>query len=349
MKTGKSLSDLATLIEKQNTAKKDYVAPTSKLQIVPQSRGSFSLEGLNGGNLLTDHFHSQVSARLQIPKPYYDRMREGAPDLLANNVNHWFGAKPERRLIRTLEGNARAFLSDRYRPLDNYDLANAVLPILSDKQLRVESCDLTETKMYIKAVYPRIEREISVGDVVQAGLVISNSEVGNGTLQVSPMIYRLMCKNGAISQDHSMRKFHTGGRQAAGDENDSWTLFSDKTRELSDAAFWNQVRDLTIAALSDVGFDKIVSKLKQAKGTVIENNPVDVVEIVQKKFSMTDEDKNGILKHLATGGDLSVYGLMNAVTRHSQDISDYDKATDFEKIGGQIIELPAKQWEKIVA
>ena len=33
-------------------------------------------------------------------------------------------------MVRTLDGHARAFLSDRYRRLDNYDLCEHVLPIL---------------------------------------------------------------------------------------------------------------------------------------------------------------------------------------------------------------------------
>ena len=65
-------------------------------------------------------------------------MRKEAPEPLATNVNEWFHNKPERRMIRTLDGQARAFLSDRYRRLDNYDLASTVLPILIEIRLNKE-------------------------------------------------------------------------------------------------------------------------------------------------------------------------------------------------------------------
>jgi len=69
-------------------------------------------------------------------------------------------------------------LSDRYRRLDNYELAENVLPILQRLEgARFESVELTETKMYLKVVTPRVEYEIAPGDVVQAGIVITNSEV----------------------------------------------------------------------------------------------------------------------------------------------------------------------------
>ncbi len=125
-------------------------------------------------------------------------MRSQAPELLAANVNEWFHQKPERRMLRTLDGSMRAFLSDRYRRLDNYDLASAVLPVLKEmgEGLKIVSTELTESKMYIKVINERLELEVKQGDVVQAGMVISNSEVGMGSLKVEPLIYRLICTNG---------------------------------------------------------------------------------------------------------------------------------------------------------
>ena len=38
------------------------------------------------------------------------------------------------------------------------------------------------------------------------------------------------------------------------------------------------------------------------------------------------------------GNDLSHYGLVNAVTRASQDIEDYNRATELERIGGVLLE-----------
>ena len=39
----------------------------------------------------------------------------------------------ERRLVRTLDSNARAFLSDRYRPLDHDEILERVLPALDSE------------------------------------------------------------------------------------------------------------------------------------------------------------------------------------------------------------------------
>jgi len=44
---------------------------------------------------------------------------------------------------------------------------------------------------------------------------------------------------------------------------------------------------------------------------------------------------------------LLVYGLSNAVTRFSQDVDSYDRATDLETIGYKILTMPKKQWNRL--
>ena len=99
----------------------------------------------------------KLSDKLNIPYAYFERMRENQPALLDRNVNTWLQSEPDRRLLRTLDGQVRAVLSDRYRRLDNYDLAVQVLPILKGlPELRFESVELTETRMYIMCVTPQL-------------------------------------------------------------------------------------------------------------------------------------------------------------------------------------------------
>jgi len=50
---------------------------------------------------------------------------------------------------------------------------------------------------------------------------------------------------------------------------------------------------------------------------------------------------------LITGGALTRWGLVNALTRTAEDVETYDRATDFERFGGQVIELPRRDWERI--
>lgn len=239
MKTGKTLTELAMELERQSTAKKDFIASTAALEMT--NTGELALESNTTFDEfpITDHAHSQIAARLDIPAKYYNRMRSGAPALLAANVNDWFHSNPERRMIRTLNGQARAFLSDRYHRLDNFDLAEAVLPILAEmgEGIRIVSTELTDSRMYIKVINERLELEVKKGDVVQAGIAISNSEVGLGALKVEPLIYRLVCENGMIAQDYSKKRYHVG-RNAQ--EGEAYELFRDETLKADDRANFSQ-------------------------------------------------------------------------------------------------------------
>jgi hypothetical protein len=341
MKQGKSLTELATTLEHQLETKKDYIVQSNALQMRVEDQDSFLTAGDFGWGM-NDIAHGQLSEFTKIPKPYYDRMRISWPALLASNVNHWLGQASGKRLVRTMEGGARALLSDKYRPLDNYDLAEAALPVIQESGAKIESCEITERKMYLKTVFPKFEGDIKQGDPVQLGMVISNSEVGCGSLAIRPLIYRLVCTNGMISEDYSMRKHHVGRLDT--DNDITAALFSSDTLAADNKAFFLKVRDLIQHVLTKEVFEGMIVKIREAAGIKITRNPVDVVQEISTNFGMSQAESGGVLRHLVEGGDLSKWGLVNAVTRFSQDVDSYDRATELESLGGKIIELNPTEW-----
>ena len=355
MKSGRSLVELATELERQLATKKDLVLPSSLLQCRTDMGGDMKLivDPGNQPGVGSSEFGTTVLARrqladkLKIPYPYFERMRVEQPDLLDRNVNTWLQTDGDRRMIRTLDGEVRAVLSDRYRRLDNFDLAENVLPILQRLDgMRLESMDLTETKMYIKAVTPRVTFEVSPGDIVQAGVVITNSEVGCGTLSVQPLIHRLVCRNGLIASDHALRKTHVGRTLGSGDE--QVMVFRDDTLAADDRAFFLKVRDVVEAAVSEATFHQVARKLQSTRDIRLTGDPVKTVEVLANRYSLNDTERTGVLRYLILQGDLSGFGLVNAVTHYSQDVDDYDRATEFESLGGKLIELAPSEWKGLV-
>lgn len=347
MKTGRSLVNLAYELERQLTTKKDMIVPSSLMCSQTDDAGSCRLvieEDSGVGKYdITNLARRQLADKLKIPFAYFERMRTEQPGLLDRNVNTWLQSERDRRMIRTLDGKVRAVLSDRYRRLDNVDLAENVLPILQRlPEVRFESVELTESRMYIKAVTPRVQAEMAPGDVVQAGIVIMNSEVGHGTLSVQPLIYRLVCSNGLIASDRGLRKTHVG-RLLPSDE-ETITVFRDDTLAADDKAFFLKVRDVVEAAVSETNFAQVAQKLKRTLGIALVGDPVKTVEVLANRYALNEEERAGVLRHLIVEGDLSGYGLVNAVTHYSQEVEDYDRATEFEALGGKLIELSASEW-----
>ena len=104
---------------------------------------------------------------------------------------------------------ARALLSDRYRRIDNMEIATAVLPLFAGTdQYEVVSSEVPENRLYLKIVNRRLEMAVVPGDIVQAGVMISNAEVGLGSVSVQPLVYRLVCTNGLVVNDMGEHKNH---------------------------------------------------------------------------------------------------------------------------------------------
>lgn len=355
MKQGISLQDLAAELERQKDVKHDYIVGSAAMKMTDDAK-SIVVEGLDNKFGITDNARRQLAAKLDIPFSYFQRLEAKHPALLAENVNQLAVREPQRNMIRTLDGDVRAVLSDRYRPLDNFDLADAILPVLVQAKVHVESCQVTPTKMYIKALMPWLDRELPVPDGLKMGqghnwfirkivgaLVISNSEVGAGALSISPGIFEKQCTNLASFRDEGFGKMHVG-KKAAGE--DAVQLYlSDQTKRLDDAAVWSKVKDIVTATMDGRVMDRLVQKMVEARGDAIVGNPDKVVEVFAKKSGLNDVEKGGLLRHLVNSGEMTRYGLQWAVTRLSQDVDSYDRASELERLGGEVIELPKNDWK----
>ena len=343
MKQGKTLQDLGRELQRQRNNRQDFIADTRSIHINSDSRGSIltlSTDKHNHYFNVGELAHQQLASRLNIPYRYYQKMQSEAPKLLDTNVNTWLNQNPERRMIRVLDGKVRAFLSDRYRRLDNLEVCAAVLPVIQEmKGANIESCEVTPTRMYLKVVNKKLKAEVTVGDVVQAGFVISNSEVGLGSLRVEPLIFRLACKNGLICKDSAQKKYHVG-RQINVSEDTSYELYSDETLAQDDKAFFMKVQDVVRSAVDETRFMLTVEKMRETKEVPLGKDPIKAVEVLADKFQLTENERGDVLRRLFMSGDNSRYGLINAVTSASKLAKTYDRATELEKIGGEILALP---------
>ena len=174
---------------------------------------------------------------------------------------------------------------------------------------------------------------------MQAGVVIANSEVGASSLRISPMVYRLICTNGLISGSQ-LRQHHVGRGFDPADDGAS-EFYRDETCRAVDRAFWLKVVDTVDAAMNEALFGQLVDKLRVAAGEPLDAKPSEIVEVVARRFGLTEVEQDGVLHQLALGADWTRYGVVNAVTRIAEDSATYDRAVELERIGGEVLNLPA--------
>ncbi len=362
MKTGRSLNEIAAEITRQNETKKDYITSTANLAVVADEKAGVALEVKGKGAFpIRPVAHGQIAEHTKIPKTYYDRMLTEAPGLLANNVNEWFARYPAARLVRTLDGNNRALLSDKFATLDNFDFANAILPIVAERKLEIKSCEVTETKLYIKVIDTQ-EFKVPVGykmgdgshkifDICCPALIFSNSEVGFGRLSVDIGTYTSACTNLAWFSKDGFKRTHVGARHLLTENlsvGDLDQIMSDETKRKTQEALWLQVRDVTKSAFDPKIIADRSARLEAAGNEVFKaSEAAGVVEVVGTKLGLNGAEKNSVLELLLNGGNLSQYGVHAAITRTAQDVEDYDRATDLEYLGGKVIDLRPAEWRQL--
>lgn len=342
MKTGLSLVELAHKLETNRLDKKDYIAPARSLYLT--DTGGLAVPG-QPTLAVKPLAHQQLGAYTGIPRAYYDKMLTEKPELLYQNVNTWLESKPadEARMIRTSSGSARALLSNRYQRIDNEEVAEAALTVLHDlRGVQIVSAEVTERRLYIHFTVDTIQGEVKKGDIVQAGGIISNSEVGLGSASVAGMIWRLVCLNGLKVGD-TYRRNHVGRKI---DDNEE--LWADDTRRTDDRLVLLRIRDTVKALVDETRFRTTLNQLQGLTTAQTRGDPAKAVEVLAQKIGATEDERSGILRSLITGADLSAWGLVNAVTAQAHAAVEYDRAVELEGLGGRLVTLPKSEWREIL-
>jgi hypothetical protein len=293
-----------------------------------------------GGDLtieVGDTAHRQLAEKVGIDWKYYDRMRQGQPDLLAANVNRWLEVEPNRHLLRMLRPigdedgrrmkeigasyRLRAVLSSKYRPLDNAALLNTILPIAAEHGARVAEFNFGDDRFHLRLVgaertLDEIRKEygnvgvhttrpdgkwIADGEVVSFGISIRNSETGFGSMRVEPFARIVRCLNGIIVAEN-YRAIHVGRDKEDG-------FLQEDTKRLEDAAVFMRVRDKAIELFGPESRFKVARAIEAGVNNALNLPPelplFEFLGNVGAKFDLTEKEteilKEEVVQDMAVG------------------------------------------------
>lgn len=345
-----SLETLVDRIKVERDRKVDLIADTRRMSAeIVGTNVELSVDDKDGLThlVMSDHALGQMATDLSIPKRYFDRMKVDAPELFKRNVHHWMYEEPKKKLLRGYKAEhgsqyltGRAWLSDRYRRLDNIEIATRLLPEFGrlPEEVEFHNASITDERFYLRATFPRMTTEVKVGDSVSWGVQIRNSEVGAATFAIESFLLRLVCKNGMVVAK-VLNARHIGKRM-----ND---VLSDEAVKADDHAFWLAARDTLRASLDEAAFESAVATLRETTtGIAVQNAPA-ATKRLAKAYSFSDEEADRILTNLAQGGDLSRWGALNAVTATAGQVESFDRGVELEEIGWDIATLSNRDWERI--
>lgn len=161
--------------------------------------------------------------------------------------------------------------------------------------------------------------------VVWAGLIVSNSDVGDGARTIAPQIRVRVCKNGLTLLAEADRKVHLGSEQEEG-----VVEWSAETQEKELQLISAQAKDAVKMFLSQEFLNTQVAEIESLAGAPIKTPEVTVKE-VSKAAGFTVAEADGILAHFFRGGSITAGGVANAVTSFSQTIESPDRAAVLDR------------------
>jgi hypothetical protein len=368
-----SLTDLVAELERQKTSKFDFVADTRGLAI-RECEGGLCL--IPKEDRMTEWVPSsglpiREAALLQIgekstpsvPGRFLKELTAQRPRRAGELLNGLFEDAPARRFIRCLDGQVRAYLSDRYRVLDHYDLAFSALDAVRQAGGEVIEASLSESHMRIKFTSRQIWEAIDVkrqgersnwysgglgnpdylgrvrarsGGELPGGpgtvhplVTVSNSETGQGGFSVRIGLLQAICFNLATVEE-VVGVVHLGERLSVG-------VFTEETVTAESRAITLKARDTIKGAFNPEVFKRMVEIARGAQAQEI-RTPQSAVENVARAASLSDKAKEAILSYFLRDYDLTCYGLAQAVARYAQDEVDGEGAASLEDLAGKIMQ-----------
>ena len=352
-----NITELLARVVAEDRRKHDVIADTRSMSVITPEGDDESkdvrvlLDGQDGLSefVMTDHALGQVSTDLGIPKRYFDRMKDDAPELFKSNVHHWLYNEPKARMLRGYTNESgpmtgRAWMSDKFRRLDNIEIARTLLPEFDNLGTAVQfhQAAITESRLYIRALFPAIERDVKkVGDTVRWGVEIKNSEIGAGSLTISGFMLVLQCTNG-MTATKALNARHVGKREDEG-------VLSNEALAADDVAFWLAARDTLRATCSEAAFADICDRLDGLSDREV-ISPVAATKVLGNDLGITEEEQEAVMLSLA--GDPNrigkgQWGMLNAITAVAQTVESFDRQAELEGIGWKVANLTHAQWDKV--
>ena len=345
MKKGEPLKPMLQKIDEDKKHKEDYLVNLKSLKCkeyaflstsevhVKEIYPSLKFDGSTKNGVdkpMTDHALGQLCNKLEIGSSYIRKCLP-FPKLVNYNLNKWIEIVKDRDLmVRCNETNVRAVLSNRYKRLDNDLVAHHTLDKLMDMGAEIKESHYDGDYLKLTAVTPELKGEVKKDDVIQGGITITNSEIGNQTLLIQPFLYRLVCTNGMVVPSILNRFYqkHLG------------KVLIDLERDTQAIKIIHKMKKQIELVNDPKVFQENLQKLKDAEQ--VKTNSIKIVKLF-KTHSVSDYEKAEIYAKLNRNisepyFETDHYSLANAVTNYanSDDVSE-DRSRFLQELGGLII------------
>ncbi|MGC9046961.1 MAG: hypothetical protein ACP5IC_02515 [Minisyncoccia bacterium] len=305
------IRDFVQALQDINANKVDMIVPASSLVI---DNNILKIKDRDFSFKILPWAKRQLAGKLQIPMRFYNRLEMNYSNLLNTLLNTMLSKNQDKFLIRTLNGEVRGILSDRYKAYESFDIFTTVIDYAMKLNPNVifKSAYVTDLFVELELIDKDKKYEIEINgkpDTYYTGVSVINSEVGYRAFEINVLLYRQVCSNGLIAPalNQKIRKIHVGRRIT--DEN-----YWNDTVINENKLLLNKINDMLNIASNK---DNITELLQRLSG--YSKQPIDVsvkfLDASQRVLGLNDNEKELIWKNLE---EKTRFGFINAITRTAQ-------------------------------
>jgi hypothetical protein len=345
----KPITDAIAQIKKTGTLLDDFVVPMQSLAFLRNPdkndvRVTFKPDTYNDvipdPFRLHDHALNQISYKLGVPQGYLKDLTRGQDwqKTLSQTIMqyHADNSSRDRVMLRTVEGELRGFVSDRYRRLDSMEIFMAFLMAAQSTGSVLVDAHAGETKGYLEVINPHItefDTPFNGRNYMALGARIRNSDFGDGALEVYLFGLMVKCMNGLVGQS-MLKEFHLGGRIPDDIQ------ISEDTYKKDTAAKAALVGDVMRQVYLPETTNKMISKIQGASATQI-----DIIKEVEKlpKLGLSQVETDAVGRVLMENdpnnglfGSPTLWKLVQGLTAVARE-SKPDRKRELEQIAGTMM------------
>lgn len=222
----------------------------------------------------------------------------------------------------------RDALASRHRnvapnAIDNLELLNQVAETLRDLpwNFAVDHCHEQNGQLHLAVMAHDLGRNLDVGDKMNAGFFLQNSETGDYETLACARTFRVSCENGALLECEKGQSFTISAADAPPA---NWQL---KIKDVIDRSFSGDGLDVDLARFRATTQQMVIT-------------PYEFLSHLSAQGLIDDDEQSDIQFAFNDAADFTMYGLINAVTQVAHGLRSNDKwarAFQIERLGGEIL------------
>jgi hypothetical protein len=260
----------------------------------------------------------------------FDTHDANTMSIVGNNALRRVDPDKQFRLRTYKDGTCRAFVTDKYAPIDNRWYLETLSEFIPGGRFSHWRGD--EDTIYGNILIPDTIMDYGADDSDYGGMIsVGNCEIGTRRISQTPSLFRAICMNGCIwgqTAGEKIRRVHRGN-----------IVLENLKLEIAEN-IQHQIPLLAPGIKQFLATRSLETGKASIKG---------VIAAVSSDYKLSKKEASAFLDQYVTleSGERNLFGIINGLTRAGQTF-DNKTWVRFDEVAGNLLETSADRWNTIL-